>query len=147
MTKDCLNCYSYGKPGYFARDCTEQDKSTLKQGNARVYALTQGEADVGTSQVVAGQKVFVFALFVRKLDIEPTLLDEACIVSLPSGENLTSIFVFKEVPVRLVGRELPVDLIVLDMVDYDVILGMDWWSRYNAAIFCRRKKVVFQPLG
>ena len=29
--------------------------STPKQGNARVYALTQREADAGTSQVVAGQ--------------------------------------------------------------------------------------------
>ena len=38
-----------------------------------------------------------------------------------------------------------VDLVVLDMVDYDVILGMDWLSKYNASIFCRRKKVVFQP--
>ena len=31
------------------------------------------------------------------------------------------------------------------MVDYDVILGMDWLSKYNATIFCRKKKVVFQP--
>ena len=31
------------------------------------------------------------------------------------------------------------------MVDYDVILGMDWLSKYNTTIFCRRKKVVFQP--
>ena len=34
---------------------------------------------------------------------------------------------------------------VLEMVDYDVILGMDWLSNYNATIFCRRKKVVFEP--
>ena len=31
------------------------------------------------------------------------------------------------------------------MVDYSVILGMDWLSNYNTTIFCRRKKVVFQP--
>ena len=31
------------------------------------------------------------------------------------------------------------------MVDYDVILGMNWLSKYNATILCRRKKVVFQP--
>ena len=43
------------------------------------------------------------------------------------------------------GRELPVDLMVLEMVDYDMILDMDWLSKYNAIIFCRRKKVVFQP--
>ena len=134
----------------------------MKQGNARVYALTQGEADAGTSQVVAGQisiahtsayalidsgasHSFVTALFVKKLDMEAALLDEVCAIFLPSGENLTSRFSFKEVPVKVARRELPVDLIILEMVDYDVILGMDWLSKYNATVLCRRKKVVFQP--
>ena len=40
---------------------------------------------------------------------------------------------------------MPVDLIVLETVDYGVILGMDWLSKYNATIFCRRKNVVFHP--
>ena len=50
-----MNCYSCGKPRQLGLDCLEQDKLTLKQGNARVYALTQGEADIGTSQVVESQ--------------------------------------------------------------------------------------------
>ena len=61
------------------------------------------------------------------------------------GENLASRFNLKEVPVKVTGRELTVNLIVLEMVDYDMILGMDWLSKYNATIFCRKKKVVFQP--
>ena len=124
--------------------------------------MTQGEAETGTSKVVAGQisiahtsaytlidsgasNSFVSATFVEKLDMVTDLLDEMCIISLPSRENLTSRFSFKAIPVKVAGRELPVDLIVLDMVDYNVILGMDWLSKYNASIFCRRKKVVFQP--
>ena len=66
-------------------------------------------------------------------------------VSPPSGENLTSRFSFKEVPINVTGRRLPVDLIVLEMVDYGMILGMGWLSNYNATIFCKRMKVVFQP--
>ena len=72
------------------------------------------------------------------------MLDKVCAISLPSRENLTSQFSFKEVPVKVVGRELPVDL-VLEIVDYNVILGLDWLSKYNVNIFCRRKKMVFQP--
>ena len=97
---------------------------------------------MGTSKVVVGQifiahisaytlidsrasHLFVSAMFVKKLYIEPVLLDEVCVVSLPSGEKLTSRFSFKEVPVEVAGRKLPVDLIVVEMIDYDVILGMD----------------------
>ena len=74
--------------------------------------MIQGEADAGTSQVVAGEisiahtsihalidsgvsHSFVSAVFVKKLDMEPILLGEASIVSLPSGETLTSRFSFK----------------------------------------------------
>ena len=42
------------------------------------------------------------------------------------------------------GRELFVDLIILEMHDYDVILGMDFLGKYNATIVCRSKKVIFR---
>ena len=73
------------------------------------------------------------------------LLEEVCVVSLPSGENLISRFSFEEVPVKVIGKRLSVDLIVLKMVDDGMILGMGWLSNYSATIFCKRKKVVFQP--
>ena len=47
-----------------------------------------------------------------------------CDVSLPSGENLTSRFSFKEVPVKVTRRRLLVDVIELEIVDYSMILGM-----------------------
>ena len=44
-------------------------------------------------------------------------------------------------------RELSIDLVILDMVDYDVILGMDFLSKYGATIDCKAKVVSFQPPG
>ena len=78
----------------------------------------------GTSQVVAGQisiahtsayalidseasHSFVSTLFIKKLHLEPVMLEEICVVSLPSGENLASRFSFKEVSVKVAGRKLP----------------------------------------
>ena len=106
LAKSLLNCYNYGKPGNFDCDCLEQGKFGQKQGNARVYASTQGEVEAGTSKVVASRisipytsaytfidsgasYSFVSAMFVKKLDIVPNLLDEMCIVSLPLIDNLT----------------------------------------------------------
>ena len=83
---------------------------------------------------------FVSASFVKKLDMVLELLNKVCVVSLPSSENLTSQFSCKAIHVKIAGRELLVDLIVLEMVDYDVILGMEWLSKYNATIFCKWKK-------
>ena len=35
------------------------------------------------------------------------------------------------------------DLILLDIHDFDVILGMDWLSRHHAKVDCYRKEVRF----
>ena len=58
---------------------------------------------------------------------------------------MTSTHGLSVVPVRISGRELYGDLIILDMPDYDVILGMDFLSKYGASIECRKWRVVFQP--
>ena len=39
------------------------------------------------------------------------------------------------------------DLIELEMVDYDVILGMDWLNTHHAIIDCRKKLVLFKNPG
>ena len=42
------------------------------------------------------------------------------------------------------GRELPVDLVLLDVMDFDVILGMDWLSKHYTTVDYRRKEVIFR---
>ena len=37
------------------------------------------------------------------------------------------------------------DLIILDMYDYDIILGIDFLTKYNATIECQRRRVTFKP--
>ena len=37
-----------------------------------------------------------------------------------------------------------VDLLELEMVDFDGILGMDWFHAYDALIDCRNRVVKFQ---
>ena len=104
--------------------------------------MTQGEIEARTSNVVISQipiahtlaytlmylgaaDSFIAASFIKKLDILSELLDDVCNISLSSGENLMSCS-FKVVPIKIVGWELPVDLIVLKMVDYNVT--MLYWA-------------------
>lgn len=50
-------------------------------------------------------------------------------------------------PINIKGKNLPINLSVFKSLGYDVILGMDWLSKYYASINCREKVVVFQLPG
>ena len=45
------------------------------------------------------------------------------------------------------GKTLLADLVPLPMVDFDIILGMDFLSSYRAVIDCFRKEVSFHVFG
>ena len=66
-------------------------------------------------------------------------------ISLSSEESINSDQVLRSCAVLVYGKELFVDLVVLDMPNYEVILGMDWLSKYHATIDCQKKIVIFRP--
>jgi len=51
---------------------------------------------------------------------------------------------YVDVGVSLSGYETEVDLIPLELHDFDIILGMNWLSKYKALIDCYPKTVTFQ---
>ncbi|KAL5579140.1 hypothetical protein UlMin_011582 [Ulmus minor] len=105
---------------------TSQGKLEAPEPNARIYAYAKGDAEAGTSNVVTD----------RRKDIIPQTFR----TSLPSGEVLLSVYWLRAVPIILSERELYVDLIVLEMYDYDIILGIDFLEKYNATIECRLRR-------
>ena len=66
---------------------------------------------------------------------------------LPTGELVESRRWVRSLPLVIDGRELHVDLIELDLEDFDIILGMDWLVKYGATIDCTNKLVTFKPAG
>ena len=50
-------------------------------------------------------------------------------------------------PIVVEGREFYVNLIELEIEDFDFILGMDMLSKYKATIDCYCRKVTFAPEG
>ena len=51
--------------------------------------------------------------------------------------------VYKQCPVFVMHKMIPCDLVELDMVDFDIILGMDWLHASYASIDCRTHGVKF----
>ncbi|KAI3451367.1 hypothetical protein Pfo_008032 [Paulownia fortunei] len=155
-TNRCFNCK---KPGHIAKDCpTVQGKV---QG--RVYAMTQEQADADASVVTGtilisgipaialidsgSMHSFASCAFVRKLGITPDLLKVRYSVTVPSGEEIDSNQMLRACSIQISDRTLYADLVVLSMPNFEVILGMDWLTKYHATIDCNKKIVIFQPPG
>ena len=68
-------------------------------------------------------------------------------MSLPIGDSRLAESVYIDSRVIIGGQEFLADLILLDIHDFDVILGMDWLSRHHATVDCYRKEVRFYIPG
>ena len=129
---------------------------------AQLYAYTNADAMASTSNVVAGQLSLasydVYALFdsgathsfistklALSISSDKDRTSRILRTSLPSGEILLSEFFLRQTPIIINGVTLKVDLIAIEMKDFDVILGMDFLGRNNAIIDCYHRKVTFKP--
>ena len=79
--------------------------------------------------------------FLDRFQIETQPLEVRQRVSLPVGDPLVSDRVVRDSRVLIGGQEFPADLVAMDMRDFDVVLGMDWLSRYRATVECYKKEV------
>ena len=90
---------------------------------------------------------FASTEYVKRLGRIPDVVEISYSVTVPSGDARQTDRILRACAILVEGRELHADLIVLDMNDYDVILGMDWLSKYGATINCKEKTVTFQLSG
>lgn len=86
---------------------------------------------------------FVSEIFMRSLGIVPTYEPLHYSIMLPSGDELSSTSFVRACSVQVNERIVYADLIVIYVVAFDVILGMDWLSTYRAVIDCIQKTVRF----
>ena len=126
---------------------------------AMVFTVTQQDADTA-SDVVTGiisifgcdahilidpgaTHSFISMGFISKANVESHPIDCSIVVSLPTGDSRITESVYMDSRVIIGGQEFRAYLILLDIHDFDVILGMDWLSRHHATVDCYRKEVRF----
>ena len=90
---------------------------------------------------------FLASSFVQTHKLEVTKDTKGWYISIPTGINQVAEWVCKRCPITLGHLTLPATMIVLEMKDFDIILGMYWMSKYYAFIDCRHKKVIFEIPG
>ncbi|XP_043725642.1 uncharacterized protein LOC122672212 [Telopea speciosissima] len=87
---------------------------------------------------------FILPSFAEKLPIEPAVLEQKLMVRTSTGSKVELDRSFHSCPVRVSDYGLEANLIILDMKDFDVILGMDWLSMHGASLICEERKILFR---
>ncbi|GKC44756.1 putative reverse transcriptase domain-containing protein [Tanacetum coccineum] len=73
----------------------------------------------------------------------PTPLIERVIISTPMKNHMLIDHEYVNCPLRFDDRIRPANLLPIHMLDFDVILGMDWLASHRATIDCYARTVIF----
>lgn len=146
-------CYRCQKPGHMAKDCLQPPAATP----GRVFAMTQEQANEDPLMITGIMHInslpvytlidsgsthsFITRSIVAKLRLEPRRIDSPFSISIPSGELLSSNLYLSSCPLQIQHQILEIDLIILPIDHFDIILGMDWLTKYKAQIHCAQKSV------
>ena len=84
---------------------------------------------------------FIAASVVIELGLNVKALEEPLYVSSPLGIRAMIGMICRGYELEISGILLIVDLRVMDISEFDVILGMDWLTVYRVVIYCEHRRV------
>ncbi|GJV65984.1 putative reverse transcriptase domain-containing protein [Tanacetum coccineum] len=167
-TQNAVTCYECGVQGHIKRDCPK-----LKNGNrgnqcgndnapAKVYVVgnagTNPDSNVVTGTFLLNDRYasilfdtgadrsFVSTTFSSIIDITPTTLDHYYDVELADGKIIGINTIIRGCTLNFLNHPFNINLMPVELGSFDVIIGMDWLSKYHAVIDCA-EKIVRIPWG
>ena len=124
---------------------TQQDADAAPDVVTGIISILDHDAytlvDLGATHSFASKP------FLNRFQIETQPLEGCMRVSLPVGDPLVSDRVVRDSRVLIVGQEFPVDLLALDMRDFDMVLDMVWLSRHRDTLDCYKKELKLHRPG
>ncbi|WMV37562.1 hypothetical protein MTR67_030952 [Solanum verrucosum] len=155
--RDCPILMAKGREGKQAPPCGSGSSAPKKN---RLCALETRHEQEGSPKVVTGMlKLFQIDFYAllhpdaalsflttyvsKRYDIFLGVLLDPFSDCTQVGDSIVAKRVYKKCPISLSYRVTHVDLVELDILEFDVILGMDWIHACNASIDCRTRVVKF----
>ncbi|GKD83349.1 putative reverse transcriptase domain-containing protein, partial [Tanacetum coccineum] len=150
-------CHACGEKGHYKSQCSRANNNA----HGRVYLLKDKNAhqdpNVVTGTFLLNQhlarvlfdsradKNFVSISLASMLNIPPITLDTTYDIKMADGNLVDTNIVIQGCTLILLNEPFKIDLMSIKLGSFDVVIGMDWLSKYHARIICD-EKVVHIPI-
>ncbi|GJU21271.1 putative reverse transcriptase domain-containing protein [Tanacetum coccineum] len=154
-----VTCHACGEKGHYANQCR---KTTNNNAQGRAYMLRDRNAhqdpNVVTGMFLLNQhlarvlfdsgadKSFVSISLASMLNIPPITIDTFYNIEMADGNLVSTNTIIQGCTLTLLNQPFKIDLMPIKLGSFDVIIGMDWLSKYHARIICD-EKVVHIPIN
>ncbi|GKA11353.1 putative reverse transcriptase domain-containing protein [Tanacetum coccineum] len=152
-----VTCHACGEKGHYRNQCPKANNNA----HGRAYLLRDKNAhqdpNVVTGTFLLNQhlakvlfdsgadKSFVSISLASKLNIPPITLDTTYDIEMADGNLVGTNTVIQGCTLILLNQPFEIDLMPIKLGSFDIIIGMDWLSKYHARIICD-EKVVHIPI-
>ncbi|GKA85606.1 putative reverse transcriptase domain-containing protein [Tanacetum coccineum] len=150
-------CHACGEKGHYINQC----RKTNFNAQGRAYMLRDRNAhqdpNVVTSMFLLNQhlarvlfdsgadKSFISTSLASMLNIPPITIDTFYDIEMADGNLVSTNTVIQGCTLTLLNQSFEIDLMPIKLGSFDVVIGMDWLSKYHAKILCD-EKVVHIPI-
>ncbi|GJV61788.1 putative reverse transcriptase domain-containing protein [Tanacetum coccineum] len=152
-------CYECGNTGHIKKNCPKLKNRRNNNGNGtaqgRAYALGGRDASPD-SNVITGtfllnnryatilfdtgaDRSFVSNTFSALINITPTTLENHYDVELADGKIIGVNTIIRGCTLNFMNHPFNIDLMSVPLGSFDVIIGMDWLTKYHGVIICDEK--------
>ncbi|GKE51019.1 putative reverse transcriptase domain-containing protein, partial [Tanacetum coccineum] len=159
-------CYECGNTGYIKKNCPKLKNRRNGNGNGvaqgRAYALGGRDASPD-SNVITGtfllnnryatilfdtgaDRSFVSNTFNALINITPTTLENHYDIELADGKIIRVNTIIRGCTLNFMNHPFNIDLMPVPLGSFDIIIGMDWLTKYHGVIICD-EKIVRVPFG
>ncbi|GJY10172.1 putative reverse transcriptase domain-containing protein [Tanacetum coccineum] len=173
LTKNCRNkkpatgsnqlpvtvvCHACGEKGHYTNQC----RKTNINAQGRAYLLRDRNAhqdpNVVTGMFLLNQHLarvlfdsgadrsFISISLASMLNIPSITIDTFYDIEMADGNLVSTNTVIKGCTLTLLNQPFKIDLMPIKLGSFDVVIGMEWLSKYHAKILCD-EKVIHIPIN
>nr|GEU62635.1 reverse transcriptase domain-containing protein [Tanacetum cinerariifolium] len=153
-----LTFHACGEKGHYKNQCPKANNNAHRRAYLLRDKNAHQDSNVVTSTFLLNQhlarvlfdsgadKSFVSISLASMLNIPPITLDTTYDIEMADGNLVGTNTIIHGCTLILVNQPFEIDIMPIKLGSFDIIIGMDWLSKYHARIICD-EKVVHIPIN